>query len=44
MPTLLDRMKAAGGEVVSIGKISDIYAGCGITQQHKATGLKSYGM
>ncbi|WP_316673327.1 phosphopentomutase [uncultured Tolumonas sp.] len=40
MPTLLDRMKAAGGEVVSIGKISDIYAGCGITQQHKATGLE----
>lgn len=40
MPTLLDRMKAAGGEVVSIGKISDIYAGCGITQQYKATGLE----
>ena len=40
MLTLLDRMKAAGGEVVSIGKISDIYAGCGITQQHKATGLE----
>ena len=40
MPTLLDRMKAAGGEVISIGKISDIYAGCGITQQHKATGLE----
>ncbi len=33
-------MKAAGGEVISIGKISDIYAGCGITQQHKATGLE----
>ncbi len=40
IPTLLDRMKAAGGEVISIGKISDIYAGCGITQQHKATGLE----
>jgi phosphopentomutase len=39
MPTLLDRMKAAGGDVISIGKIADIYAGCGITQQHKATGL-----
>ena len=39
MPTLLDRMKAAGGEVIAIGKISDIYAGCGVTQKVKATGL-----
>lgn len=29
------------GEVVSIGKISDIYAGCGITQKFKATGLEA---
>ncbi len=28
-----------GGDVVSIGKISDIYAGCGITQKVKATGI-----
>ncbi|PSW18932.1 phosphopentomutase [Photobacterium sanctipauli] len=27
------------GEVISIGKISDIYAGCGITQKVKATGI-----
>lgn len=25
-------MKAAGGSVIAIGKISDIYAGCGVTQ------------
>ncbi|BDM65491.1 phosphopentomutase [Shewanella sp. NFH-SH190041] len=37
--TVLDKMKAAGGEVVSIGKISDIYAHCGITQKVKASGL-----
>ena len=41
MPTLLDYMKAAGSEVVSIGKIADIYAHKGITQQHKATGLEA---
>lgn len=40
IPTLLDRMKAAGGHVISIGKISDIYAGCGITEAYKATGLE----
>ncbi|KLV07752.1 MULTISPECIES: phosphopentomutase [Photobacterium] len=28
-----------GGEVISIGKISDIYAGCGITKKVKATGI-----
>ena len=39
MPTLLDKMKAAGGSVIAIGKISDIYAGCGVTQKLKATGL-----
>ena len=39
-PTVLDKLKAAGGEVVSIGKIADIYANCGITQQYKATGLE----
>ncbi len=27
------------GEVVSIGKIADIYANCGITQKFKATGI-----
>ena len=39
-PTVLDKLKDAGGEVVSIGKIADIYADCGITQKFKATGLE----
>ncbi len=39
-PTLLDKMKASGGEVVSVGKISDIFATQGITKALKATGLK----
>lgn len=38
-PTLLDALATAGGEVISIGKISDIYAHQGITQKHKAPGL-----
>jgi len=38
-PTLLDRMKSAGGEVVSVGKISDIFATHGITKAVKAVGL-----
>ena len=37
--TLLDKMKAAGGEVVSVGKISDIFATQGITKAVKAVGL-----
>ncbi|MCL1037204.1 phosphopentomutase [Shewanella submarina] len=37
--TVLDKLKAAGGEVVSVGKISDIYAHCGITKKVKASGL-----
>jgi len=37
-PTLLDRVSGAGGEVVSIGKISDIFAGRGITRKVKADG------
>lgn len=37
-PTLLDRVKAAGGKVVAIGKVSDIYAGRGVTHAIKATG------
>ncbi|MGB0893891.1 MAG: phosphopentomutase [Parashewanella sp.] len=39
--TVLDKMQAAGGEVVSVGKIADIYAHCGITQKVKATGLEA---
>ena len=38
-PTLLDKLSQDGGEVISIGKISDIYAHQGITQKHKAPGL-----
>lgn len=37
-PTVLDKLADAGGEVISIGKISDIYAHQGITQKIKATG------
>ena len=37
-PTLLDRNKAAGHQVFAIGKISDIYAGHGVTHRIKATG------
>ncbi|MEH6452733.1 MAG: phosphopentomutase [Psychromonas sp.] len=40
-PTLLDRMKEAGGEVVSVGKISDIFAAQGITKATKANGLEA---
>ena len=40
-PTLLDEMKKSGGQVVSIGKISDIYAEQGITKATKATGLEA---
>lgn len=37
-PTLLDRVKAHGNQVFAIGKISDIYAGHGVTHKLKATG------
>lgn len=37
-PTLLDRYAESGGEVISIGKISDIFAHQGITQRFKAHG------
>jgi len=36
--TLLDKLAADGGEVISVGKISDIYAHRGITKKIKATG------
>ncbi|KZN34313.1 phosphopentomutase [Pseudoalteromonas luteoviolacea S2607] len=38
-PTVLDKLAGNGGEVISIGKIADIYAHQGITQKHKAPGL-----
>jgi phosphopentomutase len=31
-PTLLDHVKIEGGEVIALGKISDIFAGQGVTQ------------
>jgi len=37
-PTLLDKLVDSGGEVISVGKIADIYAHKGITQKVKATG------
>ncbi|WP_421854696.1 phosphopentomutase [Oricola sp.] len=37
-PTLLDRLEAAGGRVLAVGKISDIFAHQGITTLRKATG------
>ena len=37
-PTVLDKLVDSGGDVVSIGKIADIYAHQGITKKVKATG------
>jgi phosphopentomutase len=37
-PTVLDKLVAKGGQVISIGKIADIYAHQGITQKIKASG------
>ena len=36
--TLLDKLVAAGGDVISVGKIADIYAHQGITKKIKASG------
>ncbi len=36
--TVLDKLVEAGGDVISIGKIADIYAHQGITKKIKATG------
>ena len=38
-PTLLDQLQQAGAEVVGVGKISDIFAGQGISRSIKAHGL-----
>lgn len=37
-PTLLDRTQKAGGRVHGVGKISDIFAGQGVSLSHKASG------
>ena len=39
-PTVLDHVKQAGGHVISVGKISDIFAKQGITKAVKASGLE----
>jgi phosphopentomutase len=37
-PTVLDKLVESGGEVLAVGKIADIYAHCGISQEIKANG------
>lgn len=40
-PTILQKLvDEKGGEVISIGKIADIYANCGITKKVKKTGIE----
>ncbi len=38
-PTLMDRAKEAGRQVYAVGKISDIFAGRGVTHKIKSSGL-----
>ncbi|MDJ0654707.1 MAG: phosphopentomutase [Xanthomonadales bacterium] len=38
-PTLLDRLVESGGEVISVGKIADIFAHQGISRKIKANGI-----
>jgi len=38
-PTLLEKLEAAGREVISVGKIADIFAHKGLTKKVKAHGL-----
>ncbi|NVJ70314.1 MAG: phosphopentomutase [Alphaproteobacteria bacterium] len=38
-PTLLEKLEEAGREVISVGKIADIFAHKGLTKKIKATGL-----
>ncbi|MFT5815957.1 MAG: phosphopentomutase, partial [Psychroserpens sp.] len=38
-PTVLDKFTQAGGYVISVGKIADIYAHQGISEKTKATGI-----
>jgi len=40
-PTLLDKLVGAGGEVIAVGKISDIFAAQGISRKVKANGLEA---
>jgi len=38
-PTVLDKLTQAGGKVISVGKIADIFAHQGISSKTKATGI-----
>ncbi len=38
-PTVLDKLTQAGGHVISVGKIADIFAHQGISEKTKATGI-----
>lgn len=40
-PTVLEKLEASGREVISVGKIADIFAHRGLTQKVKATGLEA---
>jgi len=40
-PTLLEKLETAGREVISVGKIADIFAHRGLTRKVKATGLEA---
>lgn len=40
-PTLLDDLVKAGGQVIAIGKVADIYAHQGVTKEVKASGNKA---
>ncbi|MGN1398392.1 MAG: phosphopentomutase [Erysipelotrichaceae bacterium] len=35
-PTVLDALKEGGYDVISVGKINDIFSGCGITEAYKS--------
>ena len=35
--TVLDALSESGYDVISVGKINDIFAGCGITEKHKTS-------
>jgi phosphopentomutase len=38
-PTILEKITSAGGQVISVGKIADIFAHQGISRKIKATGI-----
>ena len=40
-PTVLEKLEASGREVISVGKIADIFAHRGLTQKVKANGLEA---